>query len=106
MTRITRVINGKRISVEIEDEIANDILQTNDESFICKYIEIRYLENKKNRAETRRHQSFELSVESGFEFADKSIVSEDDNCMKLLVEQSLAKESQLLNILSFGSGKV
>ncbi|MEG1806484.1 MAG: sigma-70 family RNA polymerase sigma factor, partial [Clostridia bacterium] len=33
----------------------------------------------------------ELSVESGFEFADKSIVSEDDNCMKLLVEQSLAK---------------
>lgn len=58
MKRIKYEINGKVIDIEVTDE------------FAAQYEQIEANEKRVNRKETRRHQSLDALVESGFQIAD------------------------------------
>ena len=58
MKRIKYEINGKVIDIEVTDE------------FAAQYEQIEAKEKRVNRKETRRHQSLDALVESGFQIAD------------------------------------
>ena len=58
MKRIKYEINGKVIDIEVTDE------------FAAQYEQIEANEKHVNRKETRRHQSLDALVESGFQIAD------------------------------------
>lgn len=57
MKRIKYEINGKVIDIEVTDE------------FAARYEQIEANEKRVNRKETRRHQSLDALVESGFQIA-------------------------------------
>lgn len=57
MKRIKYEINGKVIDIEVTDE------------FAAQYEQIEANEKRVNRKETRRHQSLDALVESGFQIA-------------------------------------
>ncbi len=59
MKRIKYEINGKVIDIEVTDE------------FVAQYEQIEAKEKRVNRKETRRHQSLDALVESGFQIADQ-----------------------------------
>ena len=59
MKRIKYEINGKVIDIEVTDE------------FAAQYEQIEAKEKRVNRKETRRHQSLDALVESGFQIADQ-----------------------------------
>ena len=59
MKRIKYEINGKVIDIEVTDE------------FAAQYEQIEANEKRVNRKETRRHQSLDALVESGFQIADQ-----------------------------------
>ncbi len=58
MKKIKYEINGTFIDIEVSDEVAQ------------QYEQIETGEKRINRKETRRHQSLETLVESGFQIAD------------------------------------
>ena len=58
MKKIKYEINGKVIDIEVTDE------------FAAQYEQIEANEKRVNRKETRRHQSLDALVESGFQIAD------------------------------------
>ena len=59
MKRIKYEINGRVIDIEVTDE------------FAAQYEQIEANEKRVNRKETRRHQSLDALVESGFQIADQ-----------------------------------
>ena len=59
MKRIKYEINGKVIDIEVTDE------------FVAQYEQIEAKEKRVNSKETRRHQSLDALVESGFQIADQ-----------------------------------
>lgn len=71
--KIKKYILGKERVFELEDAIAKALLETNNEKLISSYLEMICKEQRLERKETRRHQSLELSTNSGHEFADSNI---------------------------------
>ena len=58
MKKIKYEINGTFVEIEVSDEFAR------------QYEQIETEEKRVNRKETRRHQSLETLIESGFQIAD------------------------------------
>lgn len=59
MKKIKNEINGTFVEIEVSDEFAR------------QYEQIETEEKRVNRKETRRHQSLETLIESGFQIADQ-----------------------------------
>lgn len=59
MKKIKYEINGTFVEIEVSDEFAR------------QYEQIEMEEKRVNRKETRRHQSLEMLIESGFQIADQ-----------------------------------
>lgn len=68
----------KLVDIWIDDDTAIALEQCRDEHIKQIYLEEEYKDSLINRKETRRHQSFELSQESGFEFIDSSEDTESE----------------------------
>ncbi len=89
MKKIKHVINGKQRTILLEDDIAKDLFATQNQELIANYLELRWKEQCRDRAETRRHQSLELSIEGGYQFVDKSTsieleIIQEENIRELL----------------------
>ncbi len=79
----------KEISVWIDDETAKVLTEHGDDEIIRKYIIEEYRAQLIERKETRRHQSLNYSMDSGFDVSDKnqeflSEIIEEDNLEKIL----------------------
>ena len=97
------IIGGKekQISVYIEEELA-DWLDTIDEETRRDFIVEEWKTERKNRAETRRHNSLERLLDAGWDVADEEIDFVEDmdkeNIVALLqiVEQNLEPQQKKL----------
>lgn len=80
-------VNGKEkeISVRLDDSIVKALESVNDENLTQFYIVEEYNAQLSERRETRRHQSLDLSMESGFDVAD-------DYCLEADVMRGLDKQ--------------
>jgi len=73
MKKVTEVVNGKKISVYVDDKTAEVLLSVDEE--MCKeYVRLEYEAHLIERKETRRHNSLDAITESGKEF-----VSDEDD---------------------------
>ena len=97
------IIGGKerQISVYIEEELA-DWLDTIDEATRRDFIVEEWKTERKNRAETRRHNSLERLLDAGWDVADEEIdFVEDMDKEKIvallqIVEQNLEPQQKKL----------
>lgn len=97
------IIGGKerQISVYIEEELA-DWLDTIDEATRRDFIVEEWKMERKNRAETRRHNSLERLLDAGWDVADEEMDFVEDmdkeNIVALLqiVEQNLEPQQKKL----------
>ena len=63
----------KMKSLVTKDANNRDILVEVSEDFYINYTKMEDSEKRVNRKETRRHQSLDISMESGFDFIDKQV---------------------------------
>ena len=93
MKFVQREINGKKIKIYLEDKELEDqidiVLKTKDDKLIDSYFLLIHEQQLKDRANTRRHQSLELSIEAGHQFVDDSASLED-----ILIEKEEKIEMQ------------
>lgn len=97
------IIGGKekQISVYIEEELA-DWLDTIDEATRRDFIVEEWKTERKNRAETRRHNSLERLLDAGWDVADEEIdfVGDMDKekivALLQIVEQNLEPQQKKL----------
>ena len=75
MKKVTATIelNGenKTVTVMLDDRTYALLKQTGDETLFKQYITEEYLTGLKDRAETRRHNSWDYMVDKGLEFEDE-----------------------------------
>ena len=93
MKDVQRTINEKKIKIYLVDKDLEDqidrVLKTKDDKLIDSYFLLIHEQQLKDRANTRRHQSLELSIESGHQFVDDSASLED-----ILIEKEEKIEMQ------------
>lgn len=96
MTKISYEINGSVIEIEVNDDCAN------------AYKEMVKKQENRNRAETRRHQSLELSIKGGYQFRDESadiekqyIMKEEKKALYRAIKQLLPQQQELIRKIYF-----
>ena len=91
MKSIQREINGKKIEIYLVDKDLNAqirrLMATKDDELIDSYLMLIYQQQLRDRANTRRHQSLEVSIEAGHQFVDEADSIED-----LLIKQEEKNE--------------
>ena len=101
MTKISYEIKGNVIEIEVNDDCAN------------AYKEMVKKQENRNRAETRRHQSLELSIKGGYQFGDESadieeqyIKKEEKKALHKAIQQLLPQQQELIRKIYFENKSV
>lgn len=96
MTKISYEIKGNVIEIEVNNDCAN------------VYKEMVKKQENRNRAETRRHQSLELSIKGGYQFRDETadieeqyIKKEEKKALHRAIKQLLPQQQELIRKIYF-----
>ena len=86
-TKIMHNGEEKEIAVLLDDETARILEECGDEKLKHRYIVEEYKAQLIERRETRRHQSLERSMTSGFDIIDESTDIEEETLRKIDAEK-------------------
>lgn len=86
-TKIMHNGEEKEIAVLLDDETARILEECGDEKLKHRYIVEEYKAQLIERRETRRHQSLERSMASGFDIIDESTDIEEETLRKIDAEK-------------------